>query len=134
MSLTQYRFLIAVSVVSLILSAVVDLLFTDLLPPAFAEALLQQDAIRMNSEWFLLYAICTIVILILGAVSTVGLYLLRNWAPKLSLIVTLISLPFGLCMELAMSGLAATLFIISCMAWGAILAIAFFAPPQSPKT
>lgn len=134
MSLTQYRFLIVIFIVTGIISVVVDLLFTGLLPSAFAEALLQQDAVRMNSEWFLTYAIFAIVILIINAVSTVGLYLLRSWAPKLSLIVTLISLPFGLCMELAMSGLAATLFIISCMAWGAILAIAFFAPPQSPKT
>ena len=133
MSLTQYSFLIVTFIVTGVLSAIVDLLFTGLLPSAFAEALLQQDAVRMNSEWFLTYAIFAIVILIINALSTVGLSLLRSWAPKLSLIVTLISLPFGLCMELAMSGLAATLFIISCMAWGAIWRLPFLHPLNRQK-
>jgi hypothetical protein len=75
--------------------------------------------------------VITVLGLVLGIASVIGLLLLRRWARMLATLVPALLLvaylPVG---EISHSGVAFALALMSTGLWGAVLAMAYFAEPS----
>jgi hypothetical protein len=122
-------FVITTFVVSTI-GALIDPLFPELLPEQIRLA--NEISVKeiLESELKMIIFLClSAFIAIAGIASILGLVMFKQWAPKLTLVATLVSY-FILAMAgpIGMSGIAIALTTLSLNMFGAIVAIAFLSP------
>ena len=93
-----------------------------------SESIAHFDNMFVLGAWLAVWA----VLLIAGLVAIVGMALMRQWGRSLSLWITLPSTAMCLSFSaLAIPALDYTLVILSCMLWGASLALAYCSPIAS---
>ncbi|WP_076592111.1 hypothetical protein [Herminiimonas arsenitoxidans] len=130
MTVQYFRLLLIVSFVIGVIGGGIDLVFPELLPEKFHEAQGQYAQYDTFSTSFLLFLIgSAIAIFVVAIVSFYGLYRLRPWAPRLSLVFTSLALLFLVFAgPSAQSGIAVAACYLSSYIWGAVIVFAFFAP------
>jgi Na+-driven multidrug efflux pump len=126
MTVQYFRLLLIVSVIIGVIGGGIDLVFPELLTEVFHEAQAEYAQYETFSTWFLLFITAAVVTAI---VSFYGLYRLRPWAPRFSLVSTLLGLLFVVCSgPSAQSGIAVAACYLSSYMWGALIVLAFSAP------
>lgn len=124
----NFRVLLIASLLVAILGGTIDLVFPDLLAEAFHQAM-EAEALAISMPRVFLLGALGVVLLITTLAAYYGLYMLRPWAPKLSLLITVLALPFvALAGAAAQSGYAAAALYLSAYCWGAVLLLAFLPP------
>ena len=129
MSPTIFRCLIVCSVLLIVAAGVVDWLFPSLISQSLTSALENEPVPSFLEN----YPFISLAVLLpwLAAVlaSTVGLLFFQRWARSIALYSTLLGLVFYSFFgpELS-SALASALTDASSMAWGAVLALAYYSP------
>jgi hypothetical protein len=106
--------------------ALIDLMIPSALPSVLSQALDEYSETLPESE-LLVIGIASIILLLVGIVSTIGLYFFRPWAPLLTVLVTVIAYPFTVLIgPTVISGWTMALMDLSTMLWGAVLALTYF--------
>jgi formate-dependent nitrite reductase membrane component NrfD len=128
MTVGYFRLLVVVSLIIGIIGGTVDLVFPALMPEPIQQAQeLQNSALSMARVFFV--GGLAFVLLILLIPCFYGLYMLRPWAPRLSLIVSVLSLVVVVASgTYAQSGLALAMSYLGSNIWGAVLVIALCPP------
>ena len=128
MTVRYFRLLVIASFVVNLVSAGVDFGFPSLLPEAFHQAQRAQDfAFSMPRKFFL--STLGVIALFASLASYYGLYMLRPWAPRLSLIYTALLLFFYVSGgTLAQSGLTNAAAYLASYLWGAVVILAITTP------
>ena len=138
MTTTLYRLLLTAATILGIFGASLDFAFPSLLPEAFHHA--QQAYHAQQAQDDAAFPLPLVLLVTIGGigivlliVSTYGLYRFRAWAPRLSIIATMVLLlatPFS--GALVQSGIAVTICYLSSYLWGAALVLSFV-PPLSAQ-
>jgi len=124
----HFRLLLIASTVTAIIGGCVDLALPTLIPEAFHKAQ-ELHVSTLSMPRMLFVGGLTVVLLFMYPVSLYGLYMLRPWAPWLSLGGTTLALVLGLAAgTFAQSGLAITVSYLSAYLWGAVLILALCPP------
>lgn len=128
MTIRNFRLLLTVSLVVGILGGGVDFAFPALVPEAFRHAQEANDAAMSTPQIYFLATLFVILVAMLLP-CLYGLYMLRPWAPRLSLLVTLLTV-FGALASgtYAQSGLAIAASYLASYLWGAVLVLACCTP------
>ena len=129
MSPTFFRCLVLCSVLLLFASAIVDWLFPYLVSQAITTAIENEPmpSFLENHPFLALTLLLPWLIVVLA--STIGLLFFKRWARVLALYSTLFSFGFYPLLGLSVSSALATAFSdASLMLWGAVLALAYYAP------
>ena len=100
---------------------------------ALYETSLQEGAVQFENTFLLIAMLVAVLFLLVwGLAGCVGMLLMRQWGRSLSLWITLpttaICLTFS---ALTMPALDYTVLVLSCMLWGACLALAYYSPVAS---
>lgn len=132
MTTTQYRSLLIASLLVGILGGGMDLAFPALLPEGFHQAQELHDAGIPTPRLILVFGL-GIVALVLYVACLYGLYRFRSWAPRLSVVGTVVAMAiFPLSGAFAQSGAAISASYLASYLWGAALVLAYV-PPISAK-
>lgn len=128
MTIRNFRLLLTASLVVGILGGGVDFAFPTLVPEAFRHAQVANDAAMPTPQIFLLGTLFVLFLAMLLP-CLYGLYMLRPWAPRLALVVTLLTV-FGAMASgtIAQSGLAIAASYLASYLWGAALVLACCTP------
>ena len=127
MSVRMFRLILIAFIVSSLAGAFIDTLIPGLVPDAFLKAQEAQDELLFTSGYLIFIGLAVITVLVTFVVAIIGLYRFRPWAPKLSLVITVISYPIvGMSGASAMSGVALAVMDLSATCWGVVLAAAYF--------
>lgn len=128
MSTRQYRALLIASIIVGLVGGGIDLVFPQLVPEAFHQAQTAHDNAFSTVSLFLFVGFGVFGVALLFA-SSYGLYRFRPWAPRLSLISTVLCL---LCWSFsgafAQSGVAIAISYFSSYLWGAVIILAYVQP------
>jgi hypothetical protein len=128
MTPSRFRFLLIASLVTGLIGSFLDIVFPSLVPEALSQAQANYDA-DYSVPMLILIAVGTLVMLIGGITSAVGLYLFKPWAPRFSIILTvgaIVYMPvFG---GVTNSGLSFTVIELSNILWGVLLTVAYVTP------
>jgi len=128
MTVGYFRLLVIVSLIIGIIGGAVDLAFPVLVPTAFHQAQELHDSARSTARIFFI-AGAGFVLLLLLLPCFYGLYMLRPWAPRLSLIFSALALVVVVIAgTYAQSGLAIAMSYLGSYLWGAVLVIALCPP------
>jgi len=128
MSAAHFRGLIVLSVLLAVCGAAVDTLFPTLIPQSLSVALENEPPHNIFDNLVLSFLLF-VPLGVLAIASTVGLFFLKRWARSLALAST--ALGFGMYPFLGPSvgsAWASAFSDASSLAWGAVLAIAYFSP------
>jgi len=128
MTIRNFRLLLTASLVVGVLGGGVDFAFPSLVPEVFRHAQEANDAAMSTQKIFFL-ATSFVVLLAMLLPCLYGLYMLRPWAPRLALLVTLLT-TFGVVASgtYAQSGLAIAASYLASYLWGAVLVLACGTP------
>lgn len=122
-----FRVLIVASFAAAVLGALVDVIVPNLLPKGLEDA---YDAyVDRDLEWtsMLIAGAASLVVFVGAIAATVGLLLLRRWARRLALLMTVLAMPiYPLLGPTIYSGWASMLVESSMVMWGAALAMAYY--------
>lgn len=127
MSKSQFRWLVALSVILALLAGTLDLMIPSLLPEAVSTA--QEQYWAQLSTFELLTFACLFLGAVVLIVATYGLFFFKKWGPSLSVTATVLSVlatavgPFGL-----FSGPAFALLDLASYAWGAAIIVCYLEP------
>ncbi|HEV7855455.1 MAG TPA: hypothetical protein VGO72_00720 [Herminiimonas sp.] len=128
MTPSRFRFLLIASLVTGLIGPFLDIVFPSLVPEALSQAQTNYDA-DYSVPMLIFIAVGTLVMLIGGIVSAVGLYLFKPWAPRFSIILTVAAIAympvFG---GVTNSGLSFTVIELSNILWGVLLTVAYVTP------
>jgi len=128
MNSTQFRTLLALSIVFGIIGGAIDFLFPSLLAESFWEAQKAHDESRAQSQT-IFFGVAGLATLVLFFAAAYGLYAFRPWAPRLAALATGAALALAVgAGALAQSGWAIALSHLASYLWGAVLLLAFFSP------
>ena len=123
-----YRLLVIASVAVGLVGALFDTLFPSLLPQSFRDAQQIHDA-GFSTLHLIVAMLLGIVSAVLYVASIYGLYRFRSWAPRLSIITTVILIvvcPFtGVWVQ---SGVTVSFSYLASYLWGAVLVLPFTPP------
>lgn len=126
MSIRIYRALILASIATGIAGGLTDSMIPSAVPTILSEAF-DEYSDTLPESGFLTIGIASIVLLLVGIISTVGLYFFRPWAPFLAVFATVLAYPFSVLIgPTVISGWSWALFDMSSALWGAVLALTFF--------
>ncbi|MDO8995339.1 MAG: hypothetical protein Q7U77_01810 [Sediminibacterium sp.] len=129
MSPTIFRGLIGCSVLLIIAAGVVDWLIPSLISQTLTSALENEPVPSLLENYPFISLAVLLPWLIAVLASTVGLLFFKRWARSMALYSTLIGLTlysfFGPTLS---SALASALTDASSLAWGAVLALAYYSP------
>lgn len=129
MTPTAFRILIVCSILLGFASSLLDLLLPGLLSGELAAAIENEPLPALFDDQAVVVGIASVVALIAGIASTIGLFLFRHWGRSASLWLSFAALLlYPLFGATVYSGWAASLFELSSMTWGAVLALAYFSP------
>ncbi len=132
MSPTFFRCLVLCSVLLLFASAVVDWLFPSLVSQSITTAIENESVPNFLENHPFLGLTLLLPWLIVVLASTIGLLFFKRWARVLALYSTFFSFGFyplfGLSVSSVSSVLATAFSDASLMLWGAVLALAYYAP------
>lgn len=125
---TQFRLLLASSVVSALIGAGIDLALPGLVPPDLTSAKEIQDQ-GMSDAYVLGLAAALVIAFVPTVASIYGLFRLRSWAPKWAFVSTVLGLVF-IAFDIAsvQSGLAMAFMYLSSYMWGAVLLACYCKP------
>jgi hypothetical protein len=124
----HFRLLLIASLILGLIGGGIDFVYPGLLPQVFQQAQKTHDA-TISITHMQLLLIMTIAVILTTAASYYGLYRFRPWAPRLSLISSVLGLFLALFFgAYAQSGLASATSYLSCYMWGAVLALAYSTP------
>lgn len=128
MTVQYFRLLLIASVVIGVIGGGMGSVFPELLPEELYDAQVRHyNAVSAPFSLFLIGLL--IAIFVVAILSFYGLYLLRPWAPRLSLVLTSLALLFPVLAGPAVqSGIAAAMCYLSSYLWGAVIMCAFSAP------
>lgn len=129
MTRNLFRLLLLLSLSLCIVSAVMDMLFPNLISPAITAAV-ENEALPpiTESAWFVTVAI---TLVIASIICTIGLFFFRRWARIGALYTTVLFFgAYPIFGASVMSGWASALNEASLILWGAVLAVAYFSPIQ----
>ena len=128
MTVRNFRLLLVASLVVGVFGGGVDLAFSELLPEEFHRAQEENDSALPTPHLFLLGALGVVSLFALLA-CYYGLYMLRPWAPRLSLLATALGLLLVLTSgAYAQSGIAIAASYLASYLWGAVVLVAFLPP------
>ena len=128
MTVRHFRLLVVASLVLGVLGGFIDLSFPGLLPDGFHRAQEANDSAVSGLRLALLGLLGAATLFVLLACSY-GLYMLRPWAPRLSLLATVLGLLLVLISgAYAQSGLAIAVSYLASYSWGAVVLVAFLPP------
>jgi urea transporter len=126
MSIRIYRLLILASIAIAIGGGLIDILSPSALPQVLSYAMDEYSS-TLSESYFLYIGIACMALLLIGAISTIGLYFFRPWAPLLAVFTTVIAYPVTVLLGPAVaSGWAIAFLDLSSMLWGAVLALTYF--------
>lgn len=130
MTVKHFRLLLIASFVIGVIGGGIDFVFPELLPETFHEAQAQYSKdYAISTPLLLFFTGLAIVVLGVTTASYYGLYRLRPWAPRLSLVSTVLGLLLlllaGPCTQ---SGIAIVASYLSSYIWAAVMVFAFSAP------
>lgn len=128
MTVQYFRFLLIASFVIGVFSGGVDFVFPELLSETYKEAIDAHYLAFSTQRW--LFLGCSMAALFFTVIASYyGLYRLRPWAPRLSLVSTALGLIVVLAAGTStLSGLATAASYLSSYIWGIVLALVFFTP------
>lgn len=128
MTIQYFRLLLVTSIVIGLIGGCIDQVFPALLSETFHQA--QEAHYTTFSMPHILFLGGSGVVLLLSSIATFyGLYMLKPWAPRLSLFITVMALLFsGVAGTYAQSGIAIAVSYLASYLWGAVLVFAFFSP------
>lgn len=121
----QYRTIILLSILTGLASAYIDVVFPSLLPEGALDAIAADPT--EEPVWKLVFLVLVALVAVATCLSgTFGLFFFRPWAPKLSLVGTVLTVPTLMLLGVNLSsGVAAALSYASTGLWGAVLLLSF---------
>jgi hypothetical protein len=129
MTTTHFRALVLFSVATSLAGGFIDALFPSLLPESLSEAWDKDPPCNPLLENLWLLAAVLVPWLVASIVSTIGLFFFWYWVRPFALVTAILGLAvsplFG--PELS-SGWSSALLEASFLAWGAVLALAYYSP------
>ena len=128
----MFRTLLVSSIVLSIVGAVIDSVFSGLVPESLSNAYETYAAAEASMISILIAGIVSLILLGVAIVATVGLLVLQRWARPLALWSTVVSfLMYPFLGALLQSGLAVMLAYVAMSLWGAALAMAYYSDVKS---
>lgn len=129
MNPTAFRYLLASSILLSIAAGVIDWLFPTLVPQSLTLALEKESELSLLGKYPFISLAIFLPWLIVVLASTIGLFFFKPWARTLALYSTLIGFALYLFLGPSVcSALASALTEASYLAFGAVLAVAYYSP------
>ena len=129
MSPTAFRSLVVVSILLIVAAGVIDALCPSLISPSVTSAIEKEAATTLIETHPFISLAVLLPWLVAVLASTVGLLFFKRWARSMALYSTLLGFVFySFFGPNLSSGVASALTDASSMAWGAVLALAYYSP------
>jgi hypothetical protein len=130
-SLRTYRALLVLVVVLGAIGNLCDSIFPSLIPTALRDAAQTVDGATSSARG-VTEALVRLPLITVWAISMYGLFTVRRWGPRLSVIATLLLIMSSpLSNYYLNSGWAVVFTQLSLITWGMVVALAYFSPLQA---
>lgn len=131
MTVRQYRYLLVASFLLGLIGGLFDTLVPSALPASLSLAVESQLA-AFSERLLILFSVVVLAGIVLQAISVIGLYRFRPWAPRLALVITVVGILMNVSFGAKASSAWAYLFQeTSQILWGLILGVIYFSPLKS---
>jgi hypothetical protein len=126
MTTTLFRAILLFAVLAGLAAGTIDALCPSLIPESLATASMNQPDLLTTTDGWVSVSLLT-AWAAASIISTIGLFFFWPWARPVALLSTLVGVPIPLLTGAAVySGWSTALLEVSSIAWGAVLAFAYF--------